>query len=82
VNDKNIQRLIQAAVVYAELAERHLLAEEKKTKILQEAANLARAGDMKAARNKQREADSSPVIFDYTDVHKDLIRAVKPFRKK
>lgn len=82
--DKKIQNLIDAAIAYAEIAERHLKHEEWKTEVLQEAANLARRGQMHEAKllKSQVDSHSGVIVFDYTDVHKDLIKAVKPFRKK
>jgi hypothetical protein len=80
---RHVTKLIDAAIAYADVAERHLAHEEWKTRTLQEAANLARTGATHEAEQKQGEVDQqATVVFDYEDVHKNLIRAVKPFRVK
>lgn len=80
--EKKMERLIEAAIAYADVAQRHLDYQMGRTKMMQEAAALARSGDREAADRKRREVDrSGPVVFDYQDVHQNLIRAVKPFRK-
>ena len=82
-SDRNIKRLVKAAVAYAEVADRHMCHEEWMTRTLQEAANLARAGDVAGAKRMQQQVNlKCTEVFDYTDVHKDMIKAVKPFRRK
>jgi hypothetical protein len=80
--DQQIKNLIDASIAYADLAERHLTHEESITKKLQQAAAKAREGNPREAQRLKREADMSSVkVFNYEDVHKALIKAVKPFRK-
>ncbi len=80
---EQLKRLIKAAVAYSELAERHLAAEDWKTKTLQAAANFARAGNTFMARQKEIEVRMRAVeVFDFTDVKLELIRATKPFRRR
>lgn len=80
---KKTMRLVLAAIAYAELSERHMAKEEWRTRTLQEAANLARAGDTARARQKEMEVQlTTTQVYDYTDVSKELIAAVKPWRKK
>jgi len=78
-----MNNLIRAAKAYAELAEKRMEHEEWRTKTLQLAANFARAGNLKEAHRLDREvSNSSMIVFDFTDVMKNLIKAVKPFRSK
>ncbi len=76
-----IQKLIDAAIKYAELSEQQIAHEAYRTKTLQDAANLAREGKQREAQQLLKQVDScSMTVFDFTDVKKDLIRAVKPWR--
>ena len=80
---KKIQRVLKAAIAYSELSERHMAKEEWRTRTLQEAANLAREGDMAGAKQKEGEVRlTCTQIFDYTDVSKELIKSVRPWRRK
>ena len=77
-----VQRLIDAAIAYVELAERHRAHESRITRTLQEAASLARAGKTAEARGKKGEADLHVTeVFDYAAVQGELVEAVMPFRK-
>lgn len=83
MNEKHITRLIAAALAYARIAEAHRDHQEHRTKAMQEAANLARKGQQKEANQILSSLQlGATSVFDYADVHDDLIRAVKPFRPK
>lgn len=78
----HIQRLIEASIKYVDLAEKKIAHEEWKTRTLQEGANLSRLGDKIGAQIKLKEVDSkSMVVFDFEDVMRGMIKAVKPFRR-
>ena len=80
-DDIQVQRLINAAIAYVEIRERHMAKEAWRTKILQEAANMAQTGDKQGAKQKQMEAQLTDTeVFDYSEVSKNLIAAIKPFR--
>lgn len=80
-DDYNVQRIIRAAVAYTEVAERHMKHEKEITALLQEGAKLAKNGQHAEAKQKQRLADEKRInVFNYEDVHKELIEACKPFR--
>lgn len=78
---RQYDNLFKAAKAYADLAERHLQYEQEKTAKMQEAANLARQGKQQEANSLLREAERMRSVFDYTDVHKALIKAAKPLRR-
>ena len=80
--EDKLTRLIQAAIKYADLSEKQITYEENKTKTLQHAANLAREGKHNESIRILQTTDMHPVVFDFTDVKKDLIKAVKPFKGK
>lgn len=75
--------LIVAALRTADLAKKHLEHEEKKTVLLQEAAQDARDGNMALAHNKRYRVDvlSATTVFDYTGVFKALDTAAQRYRK-
>lgn len=80
-NEKQIRRLIDAALAYVDKAELQQSREAAKTKALQDAANLARAGNMQAAHELAGKTMNSIQLIDFTDVLNELIKATKPFKK-
>lgn len=81
--EQHIDRLITAAIAYADMAERCHAHHQHRCNELARAANLARHGQQEEAKQIQKRLDlGACVVFDFTDVQKDLIRAVKPFKKR
>jgi hypothetical protein len=79
--DEQMRRLISTAVAYAEVAEAHRAHEMWATRTIQEAAELARNGDRHGARKLQAQVSLKHIVFDYENVHANLIDALTPFRK-
>jgi hypothetical protein len=79
---KQLNRLIKAAKAYADMMERCIAKEDWRTKTLQKAANHARAGEVREARMLEHEVNlTTTQVFDFTDVGKELIKAVKPLKE-
>lgn len=79
--DKTLSELIASAEAVADLAERHYAHESRLTRMLQEAAALARNGQAAQARQKKGQADLiGTQVFDYSDALARLISAVKAHR--
>lgn len=80
-HDVNTRRLIEAALACAEIAERHMDHEIKRTRLMQEAVKLSCSGKSIESRAKLAEAKfMGRNVFDYTDVHGELIMAANAFK--
>lgn len=74
--------LRDAALAYADKMEKYMLHEEKKVNLLQQAASAARKGDKRLSDSLSRQASQlSLIVFDFTDVGKNLVIAARKERK-